>query len=42
MNGPAEINNPLYAELTLPYHILDGSVCHFRGVGLILSLLFYF
>ena len=34
--------NPLYTGGLFHCHILDESICHFRGVGSILSLLFYF
>ena len=34
--------NPLYIGGIFHCYMLDESDCHFRGVGSILSLLFYF
>ena len=33
---------PLYTGRLFHYYMLGKSICHFRGVGSILSLLFYF
>ena len=35
-------SNPLYTGRLFHCYILDESICHFNGVGSILSLLFYF
>ena len=37
-----ELHNPLYTGLFHFFYILGLSICHFRGVGSILSLLSYF
>ena len=34
--------NPLYTGRLFHYYMFDESICHYRGVGSILSLLFYF
>ena len=34
--------NPLYTDGLFHCYMLDKSICHFRGVWSILSLLFYF
>ena len=34
--------NPFYSGSLFRCYMLDESVCHFRGVGSILLLLFYF
>ena len=34
--------NPLYTVGLFHCYMLDKSICHFRGGGYILSLLFYF
>ena len=34
--------NPLCAGRLVRCYILDESICHFRSIGSILSLLFYF
>ena len=34
--------NPLYTGGLFDCCMLDESICHFRGIGSILSLLFYF
>ena len=35
-------NNPLYTGGLFPCYMLVESICHFRDVGFILVLLFYF
>ena len=34
--------NPLYTGRLFHCYMMDKSICHFRGVGYILSLSFYF
>ena len=34
--------NPLYTGALFHWYMLDETICNFRGVGSILSLLFYF
>ena len=34
--------NPLCTDGLLHCYVLDKFICHFRGVGSVLSLLFYF
>ena len=34
--------NPLYTGGRFHFYIWDESICHFRGVGSVLSLSFYF
>ena len=34
--------NPLHTDRLFNRYMLDEFICHFRGVGSILSLLFYF
>ena len=34
--------NPLYSGGIFNCYMLDASICHFRGLGSIKSLLFYF
>ena len=34
--------NPLYTGEFFHIYVLNKTVCHFRGVGFILSLLIYF
>ena len=34
--------NPLYSSGLFHCYMLDESICHFRGVGSVLSLFFYF
>ena len=38
----SRIFDPLYTGGLFHCHMLDESICHFRGVGTILSLLFFF
>ena len=37
-----KILNPLYTGILFQCYMLNKSICHFRGVGSTLSLLFYF
>ena len=39
---PVIIVNPLYTGGLFHFYMLDKSICHFRGVGSILTFLFYF
>ena len=42
-NGRAPAHfNPLYTDRLLHCYMLDESICHFKGVGSILSFLLYF
>ena len=40
--GVPSHHNPLYTGRLFHCYMLDQSICHFRYVGSILSLLFYF
>ena len=39
---PSLVLKPLYTDRLFHCYMLGESICHFRGVGSILSLLFYF